>query len=100
MLNVYVIRISSFEEMEESIEERKSNKNCSNIKYLIEPTLIIVGTIFIAIRNCLRVALRKKFAHPNCEKCMVACGVIKLHTQTKLKKPIVLNIAEKEEKIK
>ena len=100
MLDIYVIRLSTFLEIVILIVERKFDKNCLNIHYLIEPTLIIVGTIFIAIRNCLRVALRKKFAHPNCEKCMVACGVIKLHTQTKLKKPFVLNIAEKEEKIK
>ena len=83
-----------------SIVERNFNRNCSNIEYLIEPTLIIVGTIFIAIRNCLRVALRKKFAHPNCEKCMVACGVIKLHTQTKLKKTYCTEYCRKRRKNK
>ena len=60
MLDIYVIRLSTFLEIVILIVERKFDKNCLNIEYLIEPTLIIVGTIFIAIRNCSRVALRKK----------------------------------------
>ena len=67
------------------------------IEHLIEPTLIIVGTIFIAIRNCLRVA-RRIFCTSKLYKMHGRVWCNKIAHSDEVEKLIVRNIAEKEEK--